>query len=93
MGRAFTQQEDEGSQQVALLSYPTWRSRFDGDAHRLGRKILLDRKPYEIIGVMPREFEFPLVPSQLNLHSSEGGGVEPCMDPQGNGQLFPGPGH
>jgi putative ABC transport system permease protein len=66
MGRAFTQQEDDGSQQVALLSYQTWRSRFDGDIHILGRRILLDRKPYEIIGVMPREFEFPLVPGQLN---------------------------
>jgi hypothetical protein len=66
MGRAFTQQEDDGSQQVALLSYQTWRSRFDGDTHILGRKILLDRKPYEIVGVMPREFEFPLVPGQLN---------------------------
>jgi putative ABC transport system permease protein len=66
MGRAFTTQEDEGGQQVALLSYQTWRSRFDGDANILGRKILLDRKPYEIIGVMPREFEFPLVPGQLN---------------------------
>jgi putative ABC transport system permease protein len=66
MGRAFTQEEDDGSQQVALLSYQTWRSRFDGDIHILGRKILLDRKPYEIIGVMPREFEFPLVPGQLN---------------------------
>ena len=66
MGRAFTQQEDEGGQQVALLSYQTWRSRFDGDTQILGRKILLDRKPYEIIGVMPREFEFPLVPGQLN---------------------------
>ena len=32
----------------------------------LGQKILLDRKPYEIIGVMPRDFEFPLVPGQLN---------------------------
>jgi len=62
MGRAFTQEEDDGSQQVALLSYQTWRSRFDGDIHILGRKILLDRKPYEIIGVMPREFEFPLAP-------------------------------
>jgi hypothetical protein len=66
MGRGFTQQEDEGNVQVALLSYQMWRSRFDGDAHILGRKILLDRKPYEIIGVMPREFEFPLVPGQLN---------------------------
>ncbi|MGC2547438.1 MAG: ABC transporter permease [Silvibacterium sp.] len=66
MGRAFTQQEDESAQQVAVISYQTWHSRFHGDAHILGRKILLDRKPYEIIGVMPREFEFPLVPGQLN---------------------------
>ncbi len=66
MGRAFTQQEDDGAQQVAVLSYQTWHSRFHGDPNVLGRKILLDRKPYEIIGVMPREFEFPLVPGQLN---------------------------
>lgn len=66
MGRAFTQQEDQGSQQVAVLSYQTWHSRFHGDPQVLGRKILLDRKPYEIVGVMPREFEFPLAPGQLN---------------------------
>jgi putative ABC transport system permease protein len=65
-GRFFTQQEDEGIRQVAVLSYQTWRSRFHGDAHVLGQKLLLDRKPYEIIGVMPRDFEFPLVPGQLN---------------------------
>ena len=62
MGRTFTQQEDEGSQQVAVVSYQMWRSRFHSDAQILGQKILLDRKPYEIIGVMPRDFEFPLVP-------------------------------
>jgi predicted permease len=66
MGRGFTQKEDDESEQVAVLSYQTWRSRFHGDAQILGKKILLDRKPYEIIGVMPREFEFPLVPGQLN---------------------------
>jgi hypothetical protein len=45
MGRAFSQQEDDGSQQVVLLSYQTWRSRFHGDIHILGRKILLDASP------------------------------------------------
>jgi predicted permease len=65
-GRAFTQQEDDGRQQVAVISYAMWRSRFHGDDHVLGKKILLDRKPYEIIGVMPRDFEFPLNPGQLN---------------------------
>ncbi len=66
MGRVFTAQEDDGAAQVAVLSYQIWRSRFHSDAHILGQKLLLDRKPYEIIGVMPREFEFPLVPGQLN---------------------------
>ncbi len=66
LGRAFTQQEDEGHQQVAVLSYDMWHSRFHGDAHILGQKISLNRNTYEIIGVMPRGFEFPLVPGQLN---------------------------
>jgi predicted permease len=66
MGRTFTQQEDEGSQQVTVISYQMWHSRFHGDMHILGQTIQLNRKPYEIIGVMPREFEFPLVPGQLN---------------------------
>lgn len=66
MGRTFTRQEDEGSAQVAVISYPMWRIRFHGEAHILGQKILLDRRPYEIIGVMPQGFEFPLNPGQLN---------------------------
>jgi putative ABC transport system permease protein len=66
MGRVFSQAEDDGKQQVAVISYQTWNSRFHADPRVLGTKILLDRKPYEIIGVMPREFEFPLLPGQLN---------------------------
>ncbi len=66
VGRVFTVDEDEHSQQVAVLSYATWVSRFHRDAQILGTKILLDRKPYIVIGVMPRNFEFPLIPGQLN---------------------------
>ncbi len=66
LGRVFTQQEDDQKQQVAVLSYATWQSRFHGDAGILGQKILLDRKPYVVVGVMPRNFEFPLVPGHLN---------------------------
>jgi putative ABC transport system permease protein len=66
MGRVFTQQEDAGQQSVALLSYQTWQSRFHGDPHILGTKILLDRKPYVVIGVMPADFEFPLTPGHLD---------------------------
>ena len=66
MGRYFTQQEDDQHEQVAVLSYSTWQDRFHGDAGILGQKILLDRKPYVVIGVMPRNFEFPLVAGHLN---------------------------
>ncbi len=66
MGRAFTQREDDSSVPVTVLSYQMWHNRFHGKLNILGQKILLDRKPYEIIGVMPRDFEFPLVPGRLN---------------------------
>ena len=66
MGRVFTQGEEDGREHVAVISYQMWRSRFHGNAQILGAKILLDRKPFVVIGVMPREFEFPLVPGQLN---------------------------
>jgi putative ABC transport system permease protein len=66
LGRFFTQQEDEQRQQVVVLSYGTWQKRFHGDRDILGKRILLDRKPYVVIGVMPRNFEFPLVPGHLN---------------------------
>ncbi len=66
IGRTFTAQEDQQKAQVTLLSYSTWKSRFNGDPHILGSKMLLDRKPYIVIGVMPRDFEFPLSPGRLN---------------------------
>ncbi len=60
MGRVFTAQEDTQKTQVAVLSYASWKTRFNGDPYIIGKKILLDRKPYTVIGVMPRNFEFPL---------------------------------
>jgi predicted permease len=66
LGRTFTQQEDNESQQVVVLSYGMWRNRFHGNANVLGSKIILYRKPYTVIGVMPRDFEFPLNPGHVN---------------------------
>jgi putative ABC transport system permease protein len=67
MGRFFTQEEDDRSELVTVISYALWQNRLHGDPQLLGRKILLDRKPYVVIGVMPRDFEFPLAPGRLNL--------------------------
>jgi len=66
MGRTFTQQEDDDSHRITVISYAMWRSHFSRDPKVLGRKIELNRKTYEIIGVMPQGFEFPLIPGQMD---------------------------
>ncbi len=60
LGRTFTDEEDVAGHNVAILSYGLWQSRFGGDPDIGGRRILLDRQPYTVIGVMPARFEFPL---------------------------------
>jgi len=66
LGRVFTQQEDGGHEPVAVISYALWGSRYHRDPHVAGHSIVLDRRAYSIVGVMPRSFEFPLAPGRLN---------------------------
>jgi predicted permease len=66
LGRVFTAEEDTQKAPVAVLSYGTWQRRFGGKRDVVGRKILLDRRPYEVIGVMPRDFEFPVAAGREN---------------------------
>ncbi|HXP08951.1 MAG TPA: ABC transporter permease [Acidobacteriaceae bacterium] len=65
-GRVFTRQEENAQQPVAVISYALWVNRFHRDPHVLGDSIVLDRKAYSIIGVMPRSFEYPLVDGHLD---------------------------
>jgi putative ABC transport system permease protein len=41
---------------VVVLSYATWQQRFGKDVRVLGKRIVLDRQSYEIVGVMPDGF-------------------------------------
>ena len=66
LGRIFTQQEEDAHEPLAVISYALWLNRFHLDPHVLGSSIVLDRRPYSIIGVMPRSFEFPLQAGHLN---------------------------
>jgi hypothetical protein len=66
LGRTFTQREDENATPVTVISYSLWKERFQGDPGALGKTIDLDRRPYTIIGVMPRDFEFPLDAGRLS---------------------------
>jgi putative ABC transport system permease protein len=58
-GRVFTREEDQpGREQLVVLSHRLWTRRFGADPSIVGRQIVLNDRPYEIIGVMPRAFDF-----------------------------------
>jgi putative ABC transport system permease protein len=65
IGRVFTQQEDDAHSPVTVISYALWLNRFHRDPHIAGSTITLDRRNYTIVGVMPRSFEFPLLPGRI----------------------------
>ena len=54
-GRLFREEEDRegGPSRVVLLSKNLWMARYGGNRSVLGRKILLDGVPHEIVGVVP----------------------------------------
>ncbi len=61
LGRPFTaENEVDGRHRVAVLSDGLWRRRFGGDPSIVGRTIPLEGGAYEVIGVMPRGFEYPV---------------------------------
>jgi predicted permease len=57
MGRALAAADDEpGDHRVIVLSDRGWNRHFNRDANVLGRSLLVDSVPYEIVGVMPAGF-------------------------------------
>ncbi len=54
LGRWFRRSEEENGQpDVVILSDALWRRRFAADPHIVGRKIVLDGKPHEVVGLTP----------------------------------------
>ena len=57
-GRGFDRIEDlPGGPGAAVLSYRVWQRQFGGDRGILGRTVLLNKRPYAVVGVMPKGFE------------------------------------
>lgn len=60
LGRDFEPADGRGSDsQVAIISYGLWQRRFGGVSDIAGKTITLNGTPHTIIGVMPRDFQFP----------------------------------
>jgi putative ABC transport system permease protein len=58
LGRVFTEEEDNQSVRVVLISHGLWQRRFGGSRNIVGSRISVNDQPYEVIGVLPRNFNF-----------------------------------
>jgi putative ABC transport system permease protein len=59
LGRNFVPEEDRpGQNRVAILSHHVWQERFGGDREIVGRRIDLNDIGYQVVGVLPPDFQF-----------------------------------
>jgi len=60
LGRTFRAEDDvANAARVIVLSHDTWLRRFAKDPNVVGSTATLDHRLYTIVGVMPRDFDFP----------------------------------
>src|SRR5215472_7108485 len=61
LGRTYLPgEEQDGKNQLAVLSYEVWQTYFGGDRNVLNQSIKMDGIAYTVIGVMPAGFRYPL---------------------------------
>ncbi len=59
LGRLFSDDDDlPGRPETAVITYAMWRTKFGGDPSVVGRRILLNGRAREVIGVLPEKFQF-----------------------------------
>ena len=65
-GRVFRRGDDlPGQDNLAIISYSLWQTRFAADPNILGKWITIDNAARQIVGVMPPDFTFPAPSVQL----------------------------
>ncbi len=67
LGRVFDEADEHHRAPVAVLSATLWQRRFGFDPGIIGRPIDIDGRAFTVIGVMPREFQFPARDTHLWL--------------------------
>ena len=59
LGRLFGPTDGSNDERFLLLSHALWRNQFGGDSTILSRPLILDGRPWTVLGVMPRGFNYP----------------------------------
>jgi putative ABC transport system permease protein len=61
LGRAFTAEDEiDGRHRVAILSHGYWQRQYGGSPDAIGKRIEFNDQSFEIVGVMPRGFAYPV---------------------------------
>ncbi len=59
VGRTFSPGDDQpGRPEKVVLSERLWRRRYGSSASTVGRQILMNGRPFTVVGVMPEQFRF-----------------------------------
>src|SRR5258708_30517597 len=67
-GRLFSVEDDRvGAMGTVILTYGLWNRRYGSDPAIVGKTVLLNAKPYSVIGVLPSWFDYPDTRTQLWL--------------------------
>ncbi|MFI5311148.1 MAG: ABC transporter permease [Gemmatimonadales bacterium] len=70
VGRVFTEEEEQpGHERLAILSYGAWQRRFGGRLDVTGQTLRLDGQAFQVVGVMPKTFQFPAGDRDVELWS------------------------
>jgi predicted permease len=66
LGRLFTADDDRPeANATVVITWGLWKRRYGGDPAVLGKTLLLDARPYTVIGVLPSWFTYPDATVQL----------------------------
>src|SRR6185436_9878233 len=68
-GRAFLQEEDRtpGTHPVVVLSNSFWQTRFNSDRTVVGKTIVLNSRPFTVVGIAPAGFDGESPPMKVSL--------------------------
>jgi predicted permease len=66
VGRLFVEADDKPqAAATVVLTHSLWTRRYGGDRGVIGKTILLDAKPYTVVGVLPAWFGYPDTQTQM----------------------------
>ncbi|HEX4638645.1 MAG TPA: ABC transporter permease, partial [Chthoniobacterales bacterium] len=90
LGRSFLAKEDEPGNRVVILNHAFWQRQFGGDPAIIGKVMTFNGEKFEVIGVMPKGFQFPIgtfdpeVWTTMSMLRASNDGSKPMTEQRGN---------